>query len=220
MAHGAARFRSFLIAPLAEAAGTLLAKRSPMRAAVLVFGLSILLNWARPAAAQAVVAEPHRGSADTTTTTEWYGGGILISDAATLAAWAAGIGGEPSLGYVGLASYLVVPQIIHGVHGNGGGIALSLVTRMGAPIVFAGLLAATTGENCANDDPETEDMCRQRRLGRALVAGGVGILTAMVLDAAVYARRRAPRRSSALSLVPRVDWSKTEGWSIGAAGRF
>jgi hypothetical protein len=182
-------------------------------------GLSIWLFRASPVAAQPVVEQSQRAAADTTTTAEWYGGGILVSDAATLAAWTAAIGGEPSLGYLGLVTYLVVPQIIHGVHRNGAAVALSLVTRIGAPVVLAGLVGASGGR-CSDDDPEREDICRQRALPRLFIAGGVGILTAMVLDAAVYARRPTPQRSSTFTLVPRFDWSRSDGWSLGAEGRF
>jgi hypothetical protein len=193
-----------------------------MRAVVLGLGLAIWQSWVSPAAAQSVAGGSQSSAADTAASTEWYGGGILVSDATTLAAWSAGVFGDvPSLGYLGLVTYLVVPQVIHGVHRNGAGIALSVSTRLGAPLIFAAIAGEAWGDTCTQDDPEALDICRQRRvLPRLLVTGGLGILTAMALDAAAFARRPVPASQSAFTIAPSLDWSKNEGLSIGVQGQF
>jgi len=192
-----------------------------MRMAALAIGLSIALSWVRPATAEPVVPSPQRGVPSTAgATQDWYGEWILASDALTLGLFFGSVGGAHTAASAGLITYVVGPQVVHGVHGNGSGIALSVLTRVGLPVVLGGIAGGLGGANCTDPDPEIEDRCRQRNLPRLLIGGGLGMLTAMVLDMAVYARRPAPPQPRGLTLVPRIGWSREAGWSLGAHGHF
>jgi hypothetical protein len=100
--------------------------------------------------------------------TSWYGYQIVLADAASI-----GLGLLLESPEVLIAGYLAGPVIIHGVHRRAGLAILSPVTRVVLPLI--GVAIGTLHKTCnANYD--------ECNLGGTIVGGGIGVLTAMILD--------------------------------------
>jgi hypothetical protein len=105
---------------------------------------------------------------------KWYGYQLMLSDLGSLvtaAALSKSNGG--TAGVVGVAGFVAVPAVIHGVHRNVTGAIVSPIVRLGLPVM--GALIGAGLESCSPD----EWFCG---LGGAIVGGGIGMLTAMILD--------------------------------------
>lgn len=113
----------------------------------------------------------------------WYGWETLTMDAVSIAAM-------PVAG-VGVGGYLLGAPIIHAAHDRWGIAAASLGLRVGLPIV--GAMAGVKLENCPKAGQYDEGMCG---LGGALLGMGVGMLTAIIIDAAVLSYERVPATSA------------------------
>jgi len=111
--------------------------------------------------------------------THWYGWETLTVDAVSVAAM--------PLAGVGVAGYLVGAPIVHAAHDRWGAAAASLGLRVALPI--AGAYAGVALANCGNSQRASEDWCG---LGEAVLGLGVGMLAAIVIDAAVLGYERAP----------------------------
>jgi hypothetical protein len=163
----------------------------------------------------------------------WYGWETLAVDGATLviggsvsfAGLASSAYGGSSVGLVTGASILaggygLGGPLVHAAHGHWGKAAGSLGTRIGAPLVFALLGRATTPTDCQ------QGSCGVRT-DRPMESGAIlGIISAIVLDAAVFANedvepgaKRAAARSSGLELAPSVNVGRDRGM-VGVEGVF
>jgi hypothetical protein len=117
----------------------------------------------------------------------WYGWQTLLADVAAVAAASAG-------GEAGLGVYALGGPIVHWSHGNTGRGFGSLALRTGAPIVLGAAFVA----GC-DPDEDAEFGC----LGAALAGVGLGMVTAIVLDASVLARDEVPvERDTSVALGP------------------
>jgi hypothetical protein len=118
--------------------------------------------------------------------TEWYGWQTLAVDVGAVAL--AGIAtrqGSASLAYLAIGSYALAAPIVHFAHGEGGRGGGSLGLRLGLPILVGFALSQAEQSNCSGE------FCG---LGGLVVGAGLGVLTAIVLDASALAwhRRRLP----------------------------
>lgn len=122
-------------------------------------------------------------SADKTAGGRWYGWQTLLVDAVSVAAM-------PAAG-IGAGGYLLGAPIVHAAHDRWGIAAASLGLRVALPI--AGAYAGVALENCPRN-AQSDDMCG---LGGAILGLGVGMLTAIVIDAAVFSYEPASASGAA-----------------------
>ncbi len=120
----------------------------------------------------------------------WYGWETLTVDAVSIAAM--------PLAGVGVGGYLLGAPIVHAAHDRWGAAATSLGMRVALPI--AGAYAGVALANCPKNTQD-EGMCG---LGEALVGLGLGMLTAIVIDAAVLGYEPAPSKSATIARLPQV----------------
>jgi hypothetical protein len=111
--------------------------------------------------------------------TDWYGEQTLLADGLSLlfALGAAGGETEPLL-VLASAGYVLGGPIVHLAHGSLWRAGVSLGLRVGLPLLFTAI--GVQLEDCHSG----EDFCG---LGSVVIGGSLGILTAIVLDAAVLA---------------------------------
>jgi hypothetical protein len=105
----------------------------------------------------------------------WYGYQLMLSDAASIALIAGAAGGGATAGLGGV-SFFFGGSVIHGVHKQAGWAVASPLMRAGFTVV--GALVGMTAENCSSSD----NFCG---LGGLAVGGGLGLLTAMIVDYSV-----------------------------------
>lgn len=133
---------------------------------------------------------------------EWYGWETLICDGASIVT-------APIL--VGIGGYLVCAPIVHAANGQGLKALASLGLRVGGPVVFA--IAGGLIEAGATD-------CRSYcGLGGGIVGFGVGIVTAMVIDSAVLARKDVVKKTEKPTIVPTGN-ARADRLEFGIAGTF
>jgi hypothetical protein len=143
--------------------------------------------------------------------TRWYGAYTLATDGAALGLALGGAAldrnGEALLA-ASVGGYLLGGPIVHLAHGNPGRSLLSLGTRAGLPVVlaFAGVAVAGCGEGDG-------DFCGY---GQALLGFGVGMVGAVVIDAAAIARDEVEPTPA---LAPALSVSRQAAW-LGATGVF
>jgi hypothetical protein len=165
---------------------------------------------AAPVVAAPVAPAPVAADARKKRKLEWYGWQTVTSDVASLAiaVWEPNATGRR----IALAGYLAVPPVLHLAHSNYaqglGDLGLRLLApTTGALVGFLGGVAGCKGHmDCA-------------RLP-TMVGGGVGIVAASVLDATLFAVKRAPRHADvAVRWRPVVLAGKSDA-RIGIAGTF
>jgi len=147
-------------------------------------------------------ASPSTTPHDTSALRErWYGWQLLSGDGtALLLLIAAGASSDQKshisdvLGYSALGAYLVGGPVIHVAHRNPGRALGSLALRAGLPILFGAL--GSTLENCSGDNDY--DLCG---LPGAIFGGGLGIATAITLDAGLLSYDQVPVRSEGVQHV-------------------
>jgi len=115
----------------------------------------------------------------------WYGKQILLSDGLSYTALFVAIPtGSVALGAIGGLSYLIAPPVIHGVHHHRGRAFLSVIMRIGFPLV--GGIIGDSMANCHAPPPgvydEDNGFCG---LGETLVGIGIGMAAATALDASL-----------------------------------
>jgi hypothetical protein len=109
----------------------------------------------------------------------WYGGQILVADGVSVLTLA--IGGARGLPvfFVGAASFVIAPAVIHVIHDNYGRAALSALMRIGLPI--GGALLAYELAKSHSSSPDSE----YNRTGwglAALLGFGLGMGMASTVD--------------------------------------
>ena len=109
------------------------------------------------------------------TTRQWYGYQLMLNDAASIVLMAGALGGGSSATVGGL-SFFFGGSVIHGLHKQAGWAVASPLMRVGFAVV--GGLVGVAAENCHS----TDDFCG---LGGLVVGGGLGLLTAMIVDYSV-----------------------------------
>jgi hypothetical protein len=141
----------------------------------------------------------------------WYGAYTLATDGAAVALALGGAAldrdGELLLA-ASVGAYLVGGPIVHLAHGNPGRSLLSLGTRAGLPVTLAFLGVAAEG--CGDGGG---DFCGY---GGALIGFGVGLVGAVVIDAAVIARDEVEPTPA---IAPALSVSREGAW-LGATGTF
>lgn len=187
-----------------------------------VVGFAISLGLAGVARAEPVARTAQRGPAKTAPETESYAGSIATADGVTLGLLTVtAIAQAPEFAFVGIGTYLLVPPIIHGAKGNGGGAVLSLVSRLGIPLLTGMTAFELVREpRCPLPDEDPDEWRCDRQAEYLALGVSLGVLTAMVLDVAVLARRPVPKKQEAYVVVPNASWSKERGWALGVQGRF
>ena len=153
-----------------------------MRVAVVVAaGLGCVLASSHACAESQEAAPPTRevAQAPPARINRFYGWQIVIVDVSSLLVTVAGgAAASDGVAALGVTGYVLGGPIVHFAHGNVGRGFGSLGLRVGAPILGAGIGAASA--NCHGGD-----FCGMRE---AVVGGLVGAAVAVVLDAAVLAR--------------------------------
>jgi hypothetical protein len=112
---------------------------------------------------------------------KWYGGQTLLADVLSIGTFIAGIEGRSQpLAYVGAGAYLTAPAVIHGVHYHGGRAALSVLMRVGFPLV-GGLVGFESADCHKSKYEDGEDaFCG---FVPAMVGAGLGLVAASIVDA-------------------------------------
>ncbi len=187
-----------------------------------MFGLATSLFLAETALAEAVAPAAQSGPAKTIPEKESYAGSIIGADVGTLAiVGLAYLAETAEIGLVAIPTYLLVPPIIHGVEGNWGGAALSVVGRFGVPILFAEVAYELVKDSkCPLPYYDPEHSRCERETKYTVIGASLGVLTAMALDAALLARRPVPKKQEAFVIVPNASWSAERGWALGVQGQF
>mgnify|MGYP003379932670 CR=1 FL=1 len=129
-------------------------------------------------------------------------------------------GGIP-LGVVGLATYVLGGPIVHAVHGHGGKAGIDLAVRLGAPAVG---MAIGAGIGCATFSCGKGEFSAIGAVILGGVGAGVGVLTAVVIDAAVLANEpAAPAKAKPwngkATFTPQVS-ALPGGGAVGVGGAF
>jgi hypothetical protein len=145
-----------------------------------------------------------------------YGWQIVIADVSSVAVTiAGGVAESDGVAGIGIAGYFLAPPVVHFAHRNVWQGFASLGLRIAGP--FLGGAIGTAVANCG-EDREGRDWC-----GVVPITVGVfaGILGAMAVDAAVFARKEVPRRSTAASFT----WSPAlrldrHGAGLAMGGQF
>jgi hypothetical protein len=134
------------------------------------------------------------------------------ADLASLATMMIGASGQSEeVVRLGSLGYLFAAPAVHALNGNGTRAAQSLALRVTLPLagMFIGFFAGPSDEG--------GDCCGDVSFTGALVGGGIGVATALVVDYTLFGKKteRAPTRS----WQPTVGASQN-GFSVGAMGRF
>lgn len=135
---------------------------------------------------------------------QWYGWETLICDGTAVVT-------APFL--IGIAGYVLCAPIVHLANGQPVKAAASIGVRLGAPLGLA--LAGGLIDAGANNG-RCEFGCG---MGGAIIGGGIGIVSAVVLDAAVLARKDVKRTEKSASLVP-MGSARGDRVEVGLAGTF
>lgn len=138
-------------------------------------------------------------------TKQWYGWETLICDGASVVT-------SPIL--IGIGGYFFCSPIVHLAHGQPIHALASFGTRFSAPITLAlggGLLDAA-----AQSDGRCELSCG---VVGAVVGFGLGIVTAIAIDAAVLARKEVPRTEKKATVVP-TGFAASGRMELGVVGTF
>jgi hypothetical protein len=193
-----------------------------MRWAPVVLASTISLTSAGLLRADPVAPEAQGGPSNTIAETEsYYAPWILGSDVTALVLIGGGFAARrPLVVASGIGLYIAAPPVVHGIHHNFRGVALSVAARTGIPLAFGVLVAALTRKShcpVGEDHPDRE-YC-QAMPERFAIGAGVGALGAIAVDAVFLARRPVGKPSS-FAITPSASWSETGGWKLGVQGRF
>jgi hypothetical protein len=113
---------------------------------------------------------------------KWYGGQTLLADGVSYAMLLGALTtqSEP-LAYVGAGSYVVAPAVVHGIHHHGARAVMSVVMRLGFPLLGGGILYGIS--NCHKPKYEGDDeWCG---FVPAMVGIGLGMAASTVVDASI-----------------------------------
>jgi hypothetical protein len=147
----------------------------------------------------------------------WYGWQTLAVDGAAFVIAGVGVvasdGGQGSggaeLALLAAGTYVLGGPVVHFAHENGFRGLASLGLRVATPVVFA--LVGYAAEDCSSGG----EFCG---FGGFIIGGSLGILGAIIIDAAVLAREEVPDQQPALSHL-RLALDR-DGAGVIAAGRF
>jgi hypothetical protein len=182
--------------------------RGALPAPVVVQAEAPVLVTNAPAPRQADAVVPRRKAG------QWYGWQTLVCD---------GVSVLTVVVVVGIGGYLLCAPIVHVAHGRGLIALADLGLRVGAPVAGA---FAGAGLGYLADDASGRNSTYG---GAALVGGvlgfGVGLLGAVIVDAAVLAREDAPldgreARQSQFTILPVVGPRSLGGLDVGLGGVF
>jgi hypothetical protein len=193
--------------------------------------------WGEPAPAPAPASlsspSPASPSATDAPRSVWYGWNVAAIDFGALAleggALAIALSDKPHdktpatvLALTGLSVYLFGPMALHLSRGNPGNAGWSVALRVGAPLVMGGSFALVSAASC-QDSPPSDDSdwfqcdCACGNVIWGILGAGVGILSAMVIDAAAIAREPATRHQ-AFYLAPTFDpHRRSAGLALGGS---
>jgi hypothetical protein len=217
-------------APGASARGGRLAEgllRSPFMTAGISrgrvsIGAVLLLAWAGSAHADDAVPDPDSPRtelAPAAVETHWYGGRVLLADAASLAVLAGGAALDaPPVIALGVAGWFLASPVLHAQHATVGRGLGAFALRLGLPL--AGFLVAKTLTNGCWRDPNASDTCD---LGAEMGATLLGAISAGVIDVAWLARDShavAPARRRTTQSANVVVLPQAGGALMGLAGTF
>lgn len=145
---------------------------------------------------------------------KWYGGQIIVADVLSYGVFLAGVGqGSAAPAVLGASSFLVTPAVIHGVHHHGGRSALSVLMRLGLPVVGAlvgyGLADCPPSRYVDDEDP----FCGW---GQGLIGLGLGMVAASIVDASIAWDTVTP--APAMPPAPPTSVSRHDSISFTSAG--
>ncbi len=154
---------------------------------------------------------------------QWYGYQLMLNDAASIAL-IAGMAGGGTIASVGELSFFFGGSVVHGIHRRPGLAVVSPLMRGGFALL--GAILGVAAENCGS---HSEDFCG---LGGAVVGGGLGLVTAMIVDYSLAWTDASPNTDDSAapvetSRVPRVSFTsaglaplRDGGASVVLGGRF
>jgi len=141
---------------------------------------------------------------------ESYRAEIVAVDAASLVL---ALSGNPTGIKAAGLTYLLGGPTIHGLHGNGGRAGASLVMRAGMPLLGA-LAGAALTPDCSPDSECDDDFPAGPIFGF-----GLGILSAMILDAALLGGPKEAPKNTGTTWAPQVSVTPHHV-GLGVVGRF
>jgi hypothetical protein len=178
---------------------------------VAVISASLLTGLA-PVRAETETPPPR--SEPATTTTETFGGQVVLADLVGVAGsivLAAGTQ-RPEM----LLAYPLAAPAVHVFHGDGAGALGSLALHVGAPVAFAFVGLAIDSRGC---DYHYNMVCG---LGGFMLGTLIGLATATTVDALWLASvtHEAPARRSRSLATPTIALAPRGGLLLGLAGRL
>jgi hypothetical protein len=189
------------------------------------------------AAERSAHADPIVSAASPSPGTEWYGWETLMTDGASGALVAAGLGtddgaAQAPLVIAGLAGYGLGAPIVHAARGRWGLALADFGLRAGA-VALGGLVGLGVGGATEGSPPPCNPRAAFGCLGDAfygmdrlasatLVGASLGALAAATIDATVLSREKLRRKDEP---APSFSWSPTfsplkDGAAGGIAGTF
>jgi hypothetical protein len=181
--------------PAAASEGRLPAPLSPVAVSAGMPGL------APPGAVPAAPAVDDGGTIETTSSYRWQ-----IAAADTAAVTLVLVGGERTLKLAAML-YLVDGLAIHAAHREPNRAVLSLLMRAGLPFLAARGASALC--RCGDDEDD----------GGAIAGFALGLLTAMITDAALIAQPVTVRRPRTTAWTPRIQ-ATHDRVTLGFSARF
>ena len=161
------------------------------------------------------------GSA-TATAPRWYGYQTMMVDVSAVLLGFSSVATGAAGGVAAAGTYVVGTPIVHLAHGNYAAFGISLGMRTGGPLL-GGLVGFGAGMGVGGCD-SSNGYCAVPFAG-ALVGAVGGMLAAVVVDAAVFAKEPREPRTTAKSwdgkptLAPAILPSP-QGGSVGVSGSF
>lgn len=153
-----------------------------------------------------------------------YTGAVLVTDLVSYALFSTALAlDSDALGWTGLVWWLAAVPVVHGVHGNPGRPALSVVSRALMPVAgfLVGYLAAGAYDEYRHGNEPPGDYCCDDYNVYRIIGGGIiaGFLSATAIDAFVLARRTGapaavPRSVSPVPMVGPSGSTPTFGFAL------
>ena len=145
--------------------------------------------------------------------THWYGWQTLATDGAAVTLFIAGASADSgAVAVLGVGTYVLGGPVVHWTHDGGWRGWASLGIRVGGP-VLVGLGGFALGSGCEGEDAE---VCPA--VGAALF-GSLGLVSAIIVDAAVLGYEEVKPSDDEISWTPTVDVGRSQA-RLGVAGTF
>jgi len=198
-----------------------LLRRTAVRPLALALAAGLLLAPALARADAPGSTAPHPPSP--TYRTDSYRAQLFLADVAAIGLTIAAAETEPKLMLAGWAGFIGFAPIVHSLHDNGRGAAISLGLRVGIPLAgaAAGMAAYHLGQEPCRPGDDLCDLREEDAIDEMALGISAGLLAAMVIDYAVLGETRVKVSGTerAPTWTPVVS-ATAHGVSLGVSGLF